>query len=99
MSKIAGVDDEFRLLLQLVDLVNGRLQGRIHVGVGGFVETDMAIADLDKREISARALFVPRQSEYRRGWDACSHRPNQTCSSPGHAFEKPPAINAIRRLR
>src|SRR5438132_10561867 len=86
MCKITGVNDEVRLLLQLADFVNGGLQGGIHVGVGGFVETDMAVADLDERETRAGALLVPRQSKYGRGGDACSHCPNQARSGPCHAL-------------
>src|SRR5262245_54658893 len=43
VGKIARVDDEVRLLLEPVDLLDGDLKGSGNIGIGWFVEADVAI--------------------------------------------------------
>ena len=55
MGDVAGVEEEVGRGGQGVDLVDGELQGAGYVLVGGLVEADVAVADLDEAEEAAFA--------------------------------------------
>ena len=46
MRQISGMNQEVRRLRQRIDLVDGNLQRSVHIGIGGLVESDVAVADL-----------------------------------------------------
>ena len=54
VRQVAGVEDQVGGRGQGVDLGDGRLQRRDHVGVSGLVEADVSVADLHEAE--ARGL-------------------------------------------
>src|SRR5579863_8682322 len=58
MRKVPGMQDEIRLPAECVDLVHGGLEGCIHIGIGGLVEADVAVADLYKSEIFRMRLLI-----------------------------------------
>ena len=82
---------------QGVDLVDGELQGAGDVLVGGLVEADVAVADLDEAE-----GWMPRVAcggaaggkELGCG-DAAGHGPEQAGSGPGHAAEEAAAVDPV----
>ena len=94
VREIAGVDDEIRHGRAGVDLVERELQRCGDVGVGGLVEADVAVADLDKGEVGL--LFsVMRLAESARDRNASGEGPDQAGAGPGHAFQKTAAVDAV----
>ena len=61
---------------------------------GSLREADVAVADLDEREIAARRGRRPAPKAARRE-DAAADRPEQAGAGPGHAFEEPAAVDAV----
>src|SRR5205814_1237517 len=83
MGKVAGVENEIRRRRQRVDLGHRFLQGPEHIFVCLLVKTNVAVADLDKGEISAGAgsLRSSRQEESR-GDEATAGGPEHSGSGP-----------------
>src|SRR5579863_5712297 len=48
MAEVAGVNDEFRRVRKRIDLLDRRLKGTRHVGIGGLGKPDVTVADLNK---------------------------------------------------
>jgi len=46
MRQVSGMNQEVRRLWQRIDLVDGNPQSGVHIGVGGFVESNPAVTDL-----------------------------------------------------
>ena len=57
MRKIPGMQDEFGLMFQRVDLIRRGLESRVDVGIGWLVKPDVAVADLDKSEVLRARLL------------------------------------------
>ena len=89
MGDVAGVDHEGGLARQRGDLVDRLLQGRARVGVGGLVEADMAVGNLDEGKAGLLRLGLADQP---RGRARRRDGPDDACSRPGHAFEDLPPI-------
>src|SRR5579884_901089 len=82
--------------LQCVDFLDGLLECCGDVGVRGFVEADVAIADLNEAESSASAHLVIRHltEGFRAQYPACSG-PDHASSRPSHALQKSAAVHSI----
>ncbi len=93
MREVAGVNEKLRLLGQRVDLVDGGLQRAGNVRIGRLVEADVAVADLDKREVVFRWFRVGSQQF--RGGHASGDRPDDTGSGPRHALQKASAVDTV----
>ena len=75
---------------QGVDLVDGELEGSGDVLVGGFVEADVAVADLDEAEgtgvfVRVAASCLHSGGKETRGGYAAGQGPEKTGAGPGHA--------------
>src|SRR5579864_5528999 len=81
------MQDEVRLMVQCVDLIRRGLEGRVDVGVGWLVESDVAVADLDKSEV-LRMRFCGLSAQQ----PGCRHTarkaPHYARSSPLHALQE-----------
>ncbi len=98
MGDVAGVQQEVGLAGQRVDLVDGQLEGAGDVLIGGLVEADVAVADLDEAELRCafrHRLLAARRSEELRGGHASGNGPYQAGSGPGHAAEKVATVDAV----
>ncbi len=86
------MQQESRLHGQRVDLSDGRAKSRGHIVVRGFVEADVAVADLHEEEL---AFFRRLGAQAGRARDAAADRPEQACPDPRHAAQKVAAIQAV----
>src|ERR1019366_51775 len=91
MTDISGVQDESRRHWQRVDLVNRGLQRTYHVGVCGFVETHMAIADLNETEFPLEIMATHSGNASQAEGAQHSALITQKAPVPAHAmhFKKP----------
>ena len=94
MSNSAGFDECVRSPVwmmksgavgQALILSMRELQRRGDVGVGGLVEADVAVADLDEGEVGL-LVGVMRLAEGARDGNAAGEGPDQAGAGPGHAF-------------
>ena len=86
MADVAGMDHERRLLRQGIDLGDRLFQRAERVGIGGFVEADMAVADLQEGKATAlRGLGLAHDPERVR--HAAGNGPQHARATPGHAFQ------------
>src|SRR5579884_1172640 len=98
MADVASVNDKFGGHLQPLNLVQGRFERANHIGIGFFLETDMAVANLNKVELALRdaaRTMAHKVAESVRLQDAAGHSPEYAGSGPGHTFEKSAPIYAI----
>src|SRR6516164_2837005 len=97
MGDVAGVDDERRGCRHRVDLGDRLLERAERVRVGGFVEADMAVADLQKCE-PARLRLCGRRlpEEAKRPRHTAAHRPEHAGPRPGHALQYSAAVDVCR---
>src|SRR5208337_3820321 len=90
MGDIAGVDHEGGPDWKVAHLADRFLQSSQRVGVGRFVEADMAVGNLQEAEtrglLSGR-LRRTRAEELRGFRHATAERPNDAGPSPDHTFE------------
>src|ERR1700722_786287 len=93
MREVAGVNEKLRLLWERVDFVDRGLHRASNVGVSRLVEADMAVADLNKREVVFRCFRGG--SQQLRGWHASGNCPDYACSGPRHALNKASAVDAV----
>src|SRR5215469_12685598 len=94
MADVAGVEHECRLLRQAIDLRDGLFERAERVGIGGLVEPDMAVADLQERKAAAlRGLRLAHNSERVR--DAAGNGPEHARATPGHAFQDLASVEAV----
>src|ERR1035438_8454880 len=97
MTDVPGVQDESGRHWQRVDLVNRGLQRTNHVGVCGFVETHMAIADLNETEFSLECTVThsgnASQAEGTQH-SAFDHAKN-TRARPCHALQEAAAVDSV----
>src|SRR5580658_1252673 len=85
MREVAGVNEKLRLRWKRVDFVDRGLHRTGNVRIGRLVKADVAVADLDKREVVFRWFRVGSE-QFRSGY-ASSDRPDDTGSSPGHTLK------------
>src|SRR5579872_513140 len=96
MTQIARVNNKVGLLGHSVDFVNGDLKRCCYIGVGGFVKSDVAVADLDEAEICAfHRVLVTAFCEGARNGNASTEGPNQSCTRPCHTLQKPTTVDAV----
>src|SRR5580698_1942474 len=93
MREVAGVNEKLRLHWKRVDFVDRGLHCSDDVRISRLVESDVTVADLDKREVVLRRFRVG--SEQFRGGYAPGDRPDDTGSGPGHALKKASAVDAV----
>ncbi len=97
VAYVARVEDELRRLGEGVDPVDRLLKGANDIGVGGLVESDVGIADLDEIQFRGgeRARIGQRIAERARGENAAGNGADHRRAGPAHAAKKAPAIDAI----
>jgi hypothetical protein len=94
VGQVAGVDQEVRRLRQCVDLSDRLLERGGHVLVRLLGEADVAIADLDKREV-ARLCPCKGFTERAGREYAAAGRPDEPRAGPGHALEETAPVHAV----
>src|SRR5882724_6976388 len=97
MTYVAGVQHELWRLAETIDLLDRRLERPCHIGIGGFVESHMAVADLHEAEFAshfARADFS-QPAQAIRLQDSSFHHAERSCPSPRHAFQKTSSVDSI----
>jgi hypothetical protein len=98
MADVAGVEQELGPHRGRVDLLNGYPQGGHHVGIGGFVEPHVAVTDLNEAQLARLGSSggqTGRIAEAVGPQNSAFNNVQSSGSSPGHAFEKSTAVNAI----
>ncbi len=91
MAEVAGMNDEVGRLRKRIDLVDCCLQRADHIGVGWFVETNVAVANLNETE----SRFGAGSAEGARTRDPAADGPDYTCSGPGHALQEAATVDAV----
>src|SRR5215467_3454200 len=86
MRDVAGVDHERGFYRQRLDSVDGFLIGAGRIGIGRLVEAHMAVADLQECQVPG-ALCHRFVDDAERARHAARYRPQDSGSSPGHAFK------------
>ena len=95
MGDVAGMEHKRRLLRKRLDAVDGLSERIDGVRIGGLVKAHVAVGDLQKCESRSGHLGCRRAVEQpERLRHAGAHRPQNTGSSPNHAFEGMPAADA-----
>ncbi|HUI56384.1 MAG TPA: hypothetical protein VLY04_15520 [Bryobacteraceae bacterium] len=92
MADIAGMDEEGRWFSHRIYFGDGGLQSALDVGVGLFVEADVAVADLNEAQVALGRLAVACHLAVR---GAAGERPNHAGAGPSHAFQETALINAV----
>src|SRR5215467_4562583 len=97
MAEIAGMQHECWRSLERVDLVDGDMQRTDHVLVRGFIEADVAVADLDEAELALQlvgGVFAHIAQCEGLQHSALQHK---ECSgpSPSHALEESATIDTV----
>src|SRR5262245_30173556 len=97
MRDVAGVDHERGFYRQRFDSVDGFLIGAGRIGIGSLVEAHMAVADLQECQAPSvlRHRFV---DDAERARHAARYRPQDSGSSPGHAFKDLSTADAAASL-
>src|SRR4029077_5888982 len=93
MGDIAGVNDEGWLDRKRIDLVQRFLERADSVRVRRLVESDMAVADLQKGQPTRFRCPCLADNAHRAG-DAAGDSPQHAGTGPGHAFENLAAADA-----
>ena len=83
LCNITRVNQKCGLLFQGIDSVHGLLESLRHILVRLFVESDVAVTDLDEAEYT---LLLSARQETARGEHSRVHGPDQPRASPRHAF-------------
>src|SRR3984893_10327408 len=101
MGDIAGVDHEGGFGWKPIYLADRFLQGPEGVGIGRFIETDMAVRNLQEAE--AGGGFVGRlrrfDAEELRGFGHTpAERPNNARPGPDHTFERAAPVDPCALL-
>src|SRR4051794_2238383 len=101
LSDVSGVKHEFCCRSLRVDLVDSEPQGSGDILICGFVEADMAVADLNKAKrtgVFCRSVCVLSHGggEELRLWNSAPQGPEKTSAGPGHAAEKVAAVDTVR---
>ena len=96
MRDITGMDHERGALRHRADLVDRLLQRGERVRIGGFVEADMAVADLQEGEAGGALLGGLRIAEQiQRFWHAARDGPEHARARPDHAFQCVAPVDAV----
>src|SRR5258708_2894040 len=97
MADVPGVEHEFGRRRQGIDLVDSRLKGGSHVRIGRLVEPHVAVADLNEAEVSLRLFFsdLGKTAEAIRLHDSAVDHAQGPRAGPGHALQKPSAVDSI----
>src|SRR5581483_8818790 len=94
VADVAGVDHERRLGRQRVHPGDGLFQRAERVRIGGLVEADMAVADLQERQpLGFLGLRFAHDAERMR--NAAGNSPQHAGSDPGHAFQHFAPVDAV----
>src|SRR5579872_6028953 len=93
MTEVAGMDDELGLDRKSVDLVDGRLERAVDIGIRRFVESDMAVADLNEGQFTFGISQLLPES-LRRG-NPAGKAPNHSSAGPGHALQKSSTVDPV----
>src|SRR5579862_349715 len=97
MREISGVKNEVGLPVKSIDLIDRGLEGSVDIGIRRLIESDVAIADLHKREVLVSRLGSTQQAGRRH---ARSKAPYHSGSSPLHAVQEPAPVDvAIEEAR
>src|SRR5690242_8049342 len=80
-----------------VDPVDGHAQGGDHVGVSGFVEPHVAIADLNEAQlaVSSASRKTGGIAEAVRSQNSSLDDAQGSRAGPGHTLQKPTAVNSV----
>src|SRR5579863_3021851 len=99
VGEVAGVDEEIGLCWARVDFAERGPERRGDVGIGGFAEADVAVADLDEAEVGllagVPAVRVQGLADEPRGGHAAGKGPHHAGAGPGHALEEAAAVDAV----
>ena len=95
MGDVAGVEQEGRLGGSAAMRASAACQGRGRIGIGGLVEADMGVADLDEAEPPPSAAC--RIAEQHGARHAAGDGPQHAGAGPGHAFQEAAAVDAVGR--
>ena len=85
------MDQEGGLVRHRQNLVDRSAQGRAGVRIGGLLEADVAVGNLDKGKASLRRFG---RADEARGRHAARDRPDDARPRPQHAFQGLPAVKA-----
>ena len=100
VADVAGVQHEGRLWPQGLDSLDGQAERAGDVGVGGLVEADMAVADLDEAEPARGRLGRLGGADQPRARHAAGDRPEHARPDPGHAAQQAaPVDDFVTHLR
>src|ERR1039457_494415 len=94
MTDIASVNDELRWMWKRVDLVHRCLERRGNIRIRGFVESNMAVADLNEIHFAFGAACGVL-TESLRAEHSAADRPDDSGAGPCHAFQESASIDAI----
>ena len=98
MADVARVDDEVGRLGKGIDLVDGGLKRRGNIRVGRFVESHVAVADLDESKFAFGAGGCIL-AERARTENSSGNGPDYAAAGPSHALqESAPGDTVIRRV-
>ena len=95
MCDVAGVDHEGRLPRQRFDLADRLLERGDRVRVGGLVEADMAVADLQEGEAGGHFRRLRRSMRPRDRGTPPAHSPKHARAGPSHAFQHFAAADTV----
>src|ERR1700685_1524246 len=96
MADVAGVQQEVWRRRQRVDFIYGCLESSHNIRIGRLVEAHVAVADLNKAEVSTSAGMLGNIFRESPGnGNAAAHGPYQTRPGPGHAFQKSAAVDNV----
>ena len=93
MAEVAGVDDEIGRDRKRVDLVDGRLECAVHIGIRRFIEADMAVADLNEGQITFGITHLLAKGA--RSGNPAGNAPNHPRTGPGHALQKSATVYSV----
>src|SRR5258706_13360072 len=95
MRDVASVDQEIRLRRRVVIFRDGFGQSGGDVFVSVLVETDMAVAYLNKAESARRGFQIMLLAKHPRNRNSRGHGPEQTGARPLHALQKAAPVDTI----
>ena len=89
VADVAGMDDEGGLAGHRRDLVDRRVERCARVRIGGLLEADVAVGNLDEGKAALRRF---RRADQARRRHAAGDRPDHAGPGPQHAFQGLPAV-------
>src|SRR6266446_3023085 len=95
LCNITRVNQKCGLLFQGIDSVHGLLESLRHILIRLFVESYVAVADLDEAE---HTLLLSARPETTGCKHSRVHSPDQPGAGPCHAFEKTATLDSVTLL-